>query len=269
MNYSHLIDYHTHTKYSPDSDADILSVCNAAVEAGLLKLAITDHIEIPAFFEDGYDKTIALSFEKAGEMQAIFKDRLDVLQGIELGEPHHDLNTTEQLLGKYDFDFVLGSLHNLKDETDFYHYDFTGVDVRSLMDRYFAELLEMVRWGKFHSLAHLTYPFRYIPKGEYPEDYSFWHDMIDDILRLLAEKGIALEINTSGLRQPIGKTIPDPPIIRRFRELGGEMVTIGSDAHDPSDVGKNISDGLKVAVEAGFRYIAAFKNGKAEMLTIK
>ncbi|HHV50785.1 MAG TPA: histidinol-phosphatase HisJ family protein [Clostridiales bacterium] len=268
MEFKLLVDYHTHTGFSPDSDADMLEICNAAEKAGILQLAITDHVEIPAFIQDGYDKTIDESYKQAGEMQAAFRGRIEVLKGIELGEPIHDLNTAEQLLKNYDFDFVLGSLHNLKDDRDFYHYDFTSVDIRSLMDRYFAEQLEMVKWGKFNSLAHLTYPFRYIPKGRYPEDYGYWRDVIDEILRLLAVKGIALEINTSGLRQALGKTMPDEFLIRRFRELGGEMVTVGSDAHKPCDVGKNIRDGINIAYSAGFRYIATFKNGHPKMVPI-
>jgi histidinol-phosphatase (PHP family) len=268
MNARYFVDYHTHTEFSPDSDAEMLTVCEQAARLGLSRLAITDHVEISAFYQNGYDKTSALSFEKAGEMQRLFKGRLDVIRGIELGQPTHDLDTAERLLKEYDFDFVLGALHNLKGEKDFYYYDFESVDVRSVMDRYFAEMLEIVRWGRFHSLAHLTYPFRYIPRDKYPEDYSFWRDEIDEILRLLASKGIALEINTSGLRQQIGKLMPDLAIIKRFRELGGEMVTVGSDAHKAEDVGKNILDGIRAAASAGFGHIAAFKGGKAEMIPI-
>ena len=264
-----LIDFHLHTEHSPDSEAAMPAVCNAAAEAGLSRIAITDHVEIPALYKDGYDRTAALSYAQAGGMQALFKGRLQVERGIELGEPLHDLEKAELLLDTYDFDFVLGSLHNLIDDVGFYHYDFANADIRSLMDRYFAEVLDMVRWGRFHSLAHLTYPFRYIPEFRGKEDYSPWQDAIDAIFRALAERGLALEINTSGLRQSMGRTMPDLPMIRRFKELGGERVTVGSDAHFPQDVGCNIADGLEIARQAGFRHIAAFHKGKAEMLTIE
>lgn len=182
-----LIDFHLHTEHSPDSEAAMPAVCNAAAEAGLSRIAITDHVEIPALYKDGYDRTAALSYAQAGGMQALFKGRLQVERGIELGEPLHDLEKAELLLDTYDFDFVLGSLHNLIDDVDFYHYDFANADIRSLMDRYFAEVLDMVRWGRFHSLAHLTYPFRYIPEFRGKEDYSPWQDAIDAIFRALAE----------------------------------------------------------------------------------
>jgi histidinol-phosphatase (PHP family) len=85
----------------------------------------------------------------------------------------------------------------------------------------------------------------------------------------MADKGIALEINTSGLRQPMGVTLPDLELVRRFREPGGEMITVGSDAHFPVHVGANIKDGIQVAKQAGFRHIAVFREGKAEMLSIE
>ncbi|HCA28730.1 MAG TPA: histidinol phosphate phosphatase [Ruminococcaceae bacterium] len=269
MNSNCLVDFHMHTEYSPDSDASMASICNAAVVAGLQRIAITDHVEIPALFADGYDRTAALSFAQAGGMQLLFKNKLQIERGIELGEPLHDLEKAEQFLASHKFDFVLGSLHNLKNDTDFYHYDFTNVEIRPLMNRYFDEVLDMVRWGKFHSLAHLTYPFRYFPDQSYAADYSPWQDSIDSIFRTLAQKGIALEINTSGLRQPMQKTLPDLPLICRFRELGGEMVTVGSDAHFPKDVGSNIIDGIQIAKQAGFRHIAVFHRGKLEKLPIE
>ncbi|MDD2418204.1 MAG: histidinol-phosphatase HisJ family protein [Oscillospiraceae bacterium] len=264
----YLTDFHMHTEYSPDSDSPMLNMCNAAVKSGMKEIAITDHVEMTAFYSKAYDKTIALSFEQAGEMKKLFEGRLEIARGVELGEPLQGLEETELLLASHQFDFVLGSLHNLKNESDFYYYDYSGKDVTAMMDRYFSELLEMVEWGRFHSLAHLTYPFRYMAKNLYPADYRTWWDKIDNVLLALIKKGIALEINTSGLRQDMGKTIPDPLIICRFRELGGERVTIGSDAHTPGNVGQNIEDGIVVAKQAGFEYITVFHKGSPKMIKI-
>ena len=127
----------------------------------------------------------------------------------------------------------------------------------------------MVHWGRFDSLAHLTYPFRYLPPQWREEGYGRWRECIDAVLSALAEKGLALEINVSGLRQEIGRTLPDLPIIRRFRELGGEWVTVGSDAHRPEDVGRHIRDGLALAAEAGFRYYAVYENRTPQAHSLK
>lgn len=172
--------------------------------------------------------------------------------GIELGEPLADLKRTEAILDAYDFDFVLGSQHKLNSldrETniDYYFYDYTGKDVGLVMDEYFDAVLELVNWGRFHALAHLTYPFRYIPEEKRPADFSRWQDRIDAILRQLAVKGLALEINTSGLRQPGGTTHPPLSLVRRFRQLGGEFITIGADAHRPEDVGTGLEQAAALA----------------------
>ena len=149
---------------------------------------------------------------------------------------------------------MVGSQHKLGDDVDYYFYDYTNVDVGEAMDRYFDATLKLVEWGRFHSLAHLTYPFRYIPP----------------VFRAMAQRDIALEINVSGLRNPrLNSAHPDLPLVRRFRELGGEKITVGADAHRPEDVGAHIRDGLHIAEEAGFRYTAVYFGGKAEMCPIE
>ena len=263
-----LVDYHMHTEYSPDSTASMADMCEAAVAAGLSSIAVTDHVEIPAFLADGYDRTLAASFTQAGEMQRRFSGRLPIARGMELGEPLHDRATAESVLEAYAFDFVLASVHNLKDDEDFYFYDFSTADVNAVMDRYFEELLDTTRWGRFHSLAHLTYPFRYVPADKRPADYRRWQDQIDEIFRALAHQGLALEINTSGLRQPIRQTLPTLPLVRRFRELGGERITLGSDAHRSEDVGSHIAEGVAIAGQAGFRHIAVYRGGQACMVPL-
>ena len=176
----------------------------------------------------------------------------------------------ERVLAAHPYDFVLGSQHKLGDEVDYYFYDYTHVDVGEAMDRYFDATLELVKWGRFHSLAHLTYPFRYIPAEKRPADYSRWQDRIDAVFRALRDRDIALEINVSGLRNPlVNSAHPDLPLVRRFRELGGEKITVGADAHRPEDVGAHIRDGLLIAREAGFRYTAVYFDGRAEMCAIE
>lgn len=267
MKKNYLCDLHLHTMYSPDSNAGMKDMCDVAINTGLKYIAFTDHVEIPAFIADGYDKSIAQSFNEACKLKKIYKDRLHIARGVEMGEPMHDLKTAEALLETYEFDYVLGSLHNLLGEVDFFYYDYSDVDIKRLMERFFNETLDMVRWGRFDTLAHLTYPFRYLPNTQQQVNYDPWMEIIDEIFRVMAEKGIALEINTSGFRHG-SKTMPDAELISRFKQLGGQRVTIGSDAHKVADVGKYVEDGIKAAKSAGFEYIAIFQNRKAKMLSI-
>ncbi len=262
------VDFHLHTDASEDCDASPLAMCDAAVEKGLYAIAVTDHVEMLEY-TTVYASCLETSWRYTGELVPRYAGRLRIARGIELGEPLYDLPRTEQLLRDHAFDFVLASQHKLDDNTDYYFYDYTDHDVGTTMDAYFDAVLDMVRWGRFHSLAHLTYPFRYIPADKMPADYSRWQDRIDAVLRALAEQGLALEINTSGVRQPgCGITHPNLPIVRRFRELGGERITIGADAHRPADVGADLETAAAIAKEAGFRYQAIFFGGKAEMLPL-
>lgn len=262
------VDFHLHCDASEDSDAPIQTMCEAALRAGLEAVAITDHAEMVRYREDGYDLTVAQSWKQAGEMAEAYAGRLRVARGVELGEPLYDLATAESILRDHNYDFVLGSIHKLGDDVDYYEYDYSHRDVGESMDLYFDAVLELARWGRFHSLAHLTYPFRYMPADKRPADYRRWAERIDAILCTLAQKGLALEINTSGLRQAIRLTSPDYPLVRRFREVGGELITVGSDAHEPANVGAGIPEALAIARQAGFRDIAVFFAGKPEMRRI-
>lgn len=140
-------------------------------------------------------------------------------------------------------------------------YDgFTDSDLDAMVEEYLKELLTMVQWGGFDILAHLTYPLRYMVGENHRNiDLNRHSDLIDEILRQAARSGKALEINTSGLRQPLGETLPTLPYVRRFREFGGEYVTVGSDAHYAEDLGKGVNEGMKVAQEAGFSHVTLFQ----------
>ena len=265
------VDCHMHTIHSIDGNAGMAEMCDAAIAAGLDTIAITDHVDIGSSTPEIFARTARDSFHESGQLAALYRGRLRVARGVELGQALHNLDETMRILDGYHFDFVLGSLHNLRGEEDFYYWDYdalTDDEIDGAMRKYFAELAELVRWGGFHSLAHLTYPLRYIPAQHRSAGLSAWSSAIDDILCTAAQKGIALEINTSGLRQPIGETFPPAGIVRRFRELGGEYITLGSDAHYTDDVGKGIAEARQIAVDAGFENVAIFFEGKAALLPI-
>ena len=119
-------------------------------------------------------------------------------------------------------------------------------------------------------MGHLTYPLRYI-EGDHgiPVDLSKHQEAIDGIFRALIDSGKALEVNTSGLRQKIGRALPDLPLVRRYRELGGELVTLGSDAHCVEDLGKGIEAGMDLLREAGFRHFAVYEQHKPILLPLE
>lgn len=262
-------DFHMHTDSSPDGNASALEMCEAAIAKGITHIAITDHLDFPDYETDHYAERTERSWAEQAAAKAAVEGRLRVERGIEIGSPLLDVALTEKTLAAHPYDYVLASLHQLGRHPDFYFLDFTQIDILKTIDDYFEGIYDIVKWGKFSSLAHLTYPFRYIPDDLRPKDYSRWDDHITTILKALAQSGRAMEINTSGLRKKIGVTSPDFPLIKRYFDCGGELVTVGSDAHYTQDVGANIDDGIALAQKAGFRYITVFESGEPKPLSIE
>ena len=263
-----LSDFHLHTNVSFDGEACAEEMCAAVLRLGLSGAALTDHVEMVDYEKDGIGRVVLRARETAEEAREKFRGRLPVAVGIEMGEPLFNLTLAQEILN-YPYDFVLASVHRLGEEPDYYFQDFKGTDIAAEMTRYFDEAARTVAWGRFHALAHLTYPFRYIPKYIPAEkchaDYSLWQDQIDAIFKKMAGTGLALEINTSGLRGQLGLTQPDLPLIKRFRELGGERITLGSDAHRPEDVGAGLRAAAALAAAAGFRYTCSYYKGEPVM----
>lgn len=249
-------DCHIHTDNSFDSDTPAERQVDRAHELGIEYIAITDHCDILEWSDEG----IARSNAQAAELNVKYDD-LTVLRGIELGEPLQNLDETAKALGLCEYDFVLCSLHNILGEEDFYYLHPTAEQVRDLLTRYFDELLEMVKWNEFDSLAHMTYPLRYITERDGVEvDMSVYQLQIREILATLAANGKALEINTSGLRNEGGNLLPTVEYVKLFRELGGEYITLGSDAHVPEHMAVGMQQGIGAAKEAGFDSATIFVN---------
>ena len=196
--------------------------------------------------------------------RAAFGKSLMLSYGIELGQMNFDLALTHHVLEMEPYDFVLGSLHCICGNEDFYFMDFQDEDPYALLEEYYQELYEIARLNLFDSMAHITYPIRYMSGV----DLSRMDDLIDLTLRTLAQNGRALEINTSGLRGPIGETSPTLKYVKRFRELGGEYVTLGSDAHAAEDLGEGIQQAMELACQAGFSYFTFYKKRQPRLLQI-
>lgn len=272
MAFKNIIDLHIHTDSSFDGHHSAMFLCESAESAGLRALAFTDHIEIDRYREDRFDVTARDSYFHAANARSAFSGKLIVGIGVELGQPVYDAETAKELLSVFNYDLVIGSVHNLRGMKDFCDLDYEteGADYEKLLDEYFDEEIALAKWNDFDTLGHLTYPLRYIV-GEQKKDVDLkkYADKIDTVLRTVAENGKALEINTSGLRQPYGVTMPELDIVKRFRELGGEFVTVGSDAHYAKDLGAGIEEGMKIAKAAGFSCISLFKNRMATPVPIE
>ena len=268
----YIFDSHTHSKYSFDGCMEIDEMCRIAIERELKMLTITDHYDIdgilygyypPYYADDAYNDIMAAKDKYSG--------KLDVVYGIELGQAHVMPLEAAEFIKKYNFEFIIGSFHNMRDIPDFSFMRFDVMPIEYceyLWLRYLGEMHEMLDFDGIHTVAHLTYPIRYMKKfGKYL-DVTKYYDNITAIYKKIIEKGLCLEINTSGLRQDMGVTMPDYDLVKLYRDCGGELITVGSDAHEPQDIGMNISDVYTMAKDIGFKYITVYSSGKPQMIKL-
>lgn len=255
-------DYHTHSRFSPDGADDILALGLAAKAAGLREIAVTDHCDLPRGFDARGHHAASMEARAALEREGV-----KLVYGVELGEATHDLEQALAVVRDNPFDFILGSYHQLKDERDFYFFDFSKTspdDVHALIDRYLDELLELVGTGCLDVLGHLTYPLRYTERNPALAGVSFalHKERTSAVYRALIEDGKGIELNVSGLWRGKGLPMPDLELLKLYRALGGEIITVGSDAHTAADVGRGLADGYALLREAGFRHVAAYEERK-------
>lgn len=262
MKYKKLIDLHVHTDNSPDGHHGAMLLCETAVDMGLRAIAFTDHCEVDSFYDDKYDRAVRQAYFEVAKAKSAYRGNLLVLQGIELAQPTYDEELALQIIDARNYDIIIGSIHNLRGERDFYFTEsFEGMDIDSILKAYFHELALMADWGQFDTLAHLTYPLRYFyARDGITVDMDKYKTEVDEVLTLLVKNDIALEINTAGLRQPIKQLSPEIDVVKRFRELGGKHITLGSDAHYAEHLAAGFDEALDVALEAGFDCISLFQN---------
>ncbi|MDR1734570.1 MAG: histidinol-phosphatase HisJ family protein [Oscillospiraceae bacterium] len=251
-----MIDLHTHTDFSFDGHATGEEMLTKAAELGLEAIAFTDHVEMDCYTGPPYysDAAAAGSFTLYERLKERAPVRL--LAGIEAGQPHYAPEVTAFVLSAYTYDEVVGSIHNLRGMQDFSfmaYEDASDETIAGWLRDYFEEERLLAESGLADILAHLTYPLRYIV-GDFGRqvDLAAYAGQIDAVLKAVIRNGMALEINTSGLRQNLGVTLPDEHFLRRYRQLGGERITFGSDAHYTKHLGLGLDRGIAMAKQIGF-----------------
>ena len=241
--------------------------CSGAIAKGIPEIGITDHFDLHPLDDcSGYFK-FAEWVAEFDRVRADFADRLIVRAGIEIGEPHLFQAETRALLAQYPFDYALGSLHWVNDLVVF-DPRFFDRPADEAFGAFFEELERMTRVGGFDVLSHFDVVVRRgLPVyGEYePRRYEA---SIRAVLKNCIEQGIALDINSQGLRRQCGVLTPSVEVLKWYVELGGERVTLGSDAHEPQDIGADLDAALAAARAAGLKYVTQFERREARLVKI-
>ena len=197
--------------------------------------------------------------------------------GLELGEGNHDPARAKRIYAMPEYDFILGSLHNLRDEQDFYYIQYESYEqCFELYDKYLDELIELAGIGCFDVMAHIGYCLRYMHKRGFDAQVTMERngDKVDHLLRTLIENGKGIELNVAdlvpgGREDPLLMTFPSVDILRRYRELGGDIITVGSDAHNTKAAGIGIREGYELLADCGFKYTAIYRRHKPEFKRIE
>lgn len=257
-------DYHMHTCFSMDSEASPESMAEGAIAKGLKTVCFTDH-EDKDYAIDGEEVVVDTGkyFEVMRRLQREYEGRLDIKIGIELGLQPHLGEFSRQYTKVYPFDFVIGSVHVIDSKDPYYASFFEGITDEEGYRRTLEATVENIKaFSDFDVLGHLDYVVRY---GRYRDkEYSCekFADLIDVILQSLIEQGIGLELNTAGFKYGLPFAHPHPDILRRYREKGGEIVTIGSDAHKPEHIAYDFERVNAILKDCGFKYYAEFVDRK-------
>lgn len=269
--FHNLFDSHTHSDNSPDAVHSVMYMAEHAEGLGLMGLAITDHAEVGTWREEHYQTRVKQSIVETAKARAAYLHRMILSFGVELGFTR-DFALADRIVNLFPFDFVLGSVHYTRGGIGYYRVDYRKMDERRrerMLADYLDDVLCLVRLGNIDSLAHLTFPLRCAKTVAGIElDLRAHTDRVDEVLRTLIGRGIALELNVCGLYTELGDIMPPLWVIRRYRELGGEIVTVGSDAHRAEDIGRGIEAGMQMLLDAGFEYFAFYSKRKPVMLRL-
>lgn len=255
-----MFDFHMHSSVSFDAHSSGREMAEAAAKAGLKEICFTDHLDYDPSGELG-DIAFDTKIYNA-EYDHLEVPGLKIRLGMEFGMTVDNRSQFREDLKRRHFDFVLGSVHFVDGRDVYYDRYWKNRTVWEAERHYLEATLECVRLhDDFDVLAHLTYVAKatshHAPR---PVPYGEHRELIDEILRILAQKGKGLEINTSGVDR-CGGYLPTADYFRRFQELGGEIVTVGSDAHYPSRVGQYTFEACDILKDI-FGYVCTFEDRK-------
>lgn len=263
-------DMHMHTWFSTDSEACPCDMADEAVRKGLKTICFTDHFDKDdlEWGEEGIFDVDAY-FVEMQKLQEEYAGKLNIRIGIELGLRTYLKDYYEELTKKYPFDFAIGSVHNVpykKDaEGNILYTDpaaeklFTDRTDKEAYRLMMETTLENVRTSDcFQTLGHLDYVVRYGKSREKEYSYTDYADIIDEILKLLIEKEKGLEVNSAGLKYGLPFAHPHPDVLKRYHELGGEIITIGADAHKPEHIAYDFAKAEEILKSCGFKYYTEF-----------
>jgi len=255
-----MFDYHIHSDFSADCKTPMERTIEEAIRKGLSEICFTEHIDY-----DYPDASIVFEFDlkaydgKVAEMQRKYREQLTIKKGVEIGVQPHQLNMYTALLEKEHFDFVICSMHTTEQKDLHSGEFFKRKTQEEAYQVYYEELLYCVKHFKgFQVLGHLDLVKRY-QRQESKKDF---HDIIGEIFKEIISAGKGIELNTSGKRYGLKNGMPSEDILKLYKKLGGEIITLGSDSHVETTLAYEFKESLELLRSLGYNYVSTFEDKK-------
>ncbi len=274
-------DYHVHTEFSDDSVYPMEDVVNDAIAMELDELCFTDHVDygIKNDWDDGTEikyrsgipgepenepimnVNYPVYYETYKRLQKEYGDKISLKLGMEFGMQAHTIEKYEKLFARYPFDFIILSVHQVEDK-EFWTQDFQrGRTQKEYNERYYEELLYLVQnYHHYSVLGHMDLIVRYDKEGIYP--FEKLKPILTEILKIVIADGKGIEVNTSSHRYGLKDLTPSRDILRLYRELGGRIITIGSDSHKKEHLGAYIEETKQELKSLGYKEYCTFDKMK-------
>ena len=263
-------DFHLHSSFSGDSDTAPEVIAGTALQRGLSAICFTEHYDADYPYEDVCFELDTEAYQKRiSELRSAYEGRMGLGFGVELGLQPHLGELYRSYTAQYPFDFVIGSTHLIDGKDPYYASFWEGCTPENGIRRFLEITLEnMKAFDDFDVYGHLDYIVRYGPSQNKNYAINDYMEYIDPILRALIEKGKSLECNTGGFRYGLGHPNPCEEILCHYRKLGGELITVGSDAHSSDYVGYAFERTAELLKACGFRYYTVYHQRKPEFLPL-
>ena len=265
-----MYDFHTHSHFSNDSVSSMYIMAQKAKNIGLKGICFTDHIDLDYTSDQiNFDFSYNDYINELNSISASFPEDFEIFTGLELGMQPHLSVENEALLKDKCFDFIIGSIHCVN-KKDMYDGSFLeGITYSEGIMNYFNDMLQCIdNFRDFDVLGHLDGIRRYLNNNEANFCYNIYKGLIHNVLSKLVNSYKGIEVNTAGLRYGLSSFHPLPDILKLYRFLGGEIITLGSDSHSPDTLGYEFKSALAMLSDMGFKYYTIYKDRKPIFIKI-
>ena len=255
-------DFHVHSSFSADSNSPLSEMVERGISSGLDTICFTEHMDFDLCTEGILFEADTAAYQKEFEYcKQKYASQIELLFGIELGLQPHLAERLQDYLAQWPFDFIIGSSHLVDGMDPYYPTCFEHQTEADIYRKYFLTISENLEtFSNIDVYGHLDYVVRYGPHKNKYYSYEKYQSELDKALHSIIHHGLGIELNTSGYRHGLGFPNPHPDILKKYREMGGEIITVGCDAHHPAHLAHSFPQANELLKECGFRYYTIFRN---------